>query len=279
MTERSVRYYFGRFNLIANFEDKRDFILKGLQVHKFIEFRGYNWGFFEIIELNSEFGPFIHGFLVKYRPSTEEEVAVPQSHRLTLAAIANRVIAKARFFLNIESGLIAYHPVGNQIPNSTFCERFVRIFEEAHRKFFINAEIQAIEEQYRIFEAIKKFSSIARVFVALHPSNPSNIDRWKRIDERLKKIGASNYNEQYEANIEIKSLTIEGDEELTNKIYMAEDGYGRADITGNIEGEYKTISTKDNPITSQAPGDDEPPENVLVKLNSTIKNILKRFKK
>lgn len=277
MANRPIKYYFGRLNLIANYTDKREFILVGLRSPKFVEHRGYKWGFFEASELQTEFGPFLHGYLVKYKPETDEEVAVPETRKLSDEAIANRVTAKSRFFLHVESGLIAYHPVGNQIESRTFCKRFVKLFENAFNNFFVNAEIQAIEEQYKIFEAIKKFKSISKVVIYLHPSNPSNSERWERVDKRLKTLGASSYHEQYEGKPKGYGLDIVEDEELTSKIFMADDGYGKADVTGEMDGEVRTISTKDNPITALAPNDEEPPETVIDRLSSTIKSIFSRF--
>jgi hypothetical protein len=277
MANRPIRYYFGRLNLIANYTDKRDFLLIGLRTSKYVEHRGYKWGFFEASELQSEFGLFLHGYFVKYRPETDEEVAVPETHKLSDEAIANRVIAKSRFFLHVESGLIAYHPVGNQIENQTFCDRFVQLFQEAFDNLFVNAEIQVIEEQFKIFDAIKKFKSISKVFVYLHPSNPSNSDRWERIDKRLKKLGASSFHEQYDGKPDGKGLDIVEDEELTSKIFMADDGYGKADVTGEMNGEVRIVSTKDNPITALAPNDEEPPENVITKLSTAIRKIFSRF--
>lgn len=277
MPNKPIRYYFGRLNLIANYSDKREFLLRGLRTSKFVVHKKHNWGFFEASEIQTEFGPFLHGFLVKYKPETDEEVAIPETHKLTDEAIANRVVAKSRFFLHIESGLIAYHPVGNQIKNRTFCDRFVQLFQDALDNFFVNAEIQAIEEQFKIFDAIRKFKSISKVFVYLHPSNPSNSDRWARVDQRLKQIGAASFHEQYEAKQNGDGLNIIEDEELTSKISMADDGYGKADVTGEMDGETKTISTKDNPITALAPNDEEPPDNVIARLSSSIRNIFNRF--
>lgn len=277
MPRRLVKYYFGRLNLIANYADKREFLLRALRTSKFVEHRGHKWGFFEASELETEFGLFLHGYLVKYRPETDEEVAIPETHKLSDESIANRVVAKSRFFLHVESGLIAYHPVGNQIGNRTFCDRFVHLFQDALDNLFVNAEIQAIEDQFKIFEAIKKFEFISKVFVYLHPSNPSNRDLWKRVDERLKKLGASTYHEQYEGKPEGQGLDIVEDEDLTSKISMADDGYGKADVTGKMDGETRTVSTKDNPITALAPSDEDPPESVIDRLSSPLRNIFRRF--
>ncbi len=281
MGKKPIRYYFGRLNLIATFKDKKKFLLDGLTKQLILEKRrGSNWGFFDVSEMQTQRGPFLHGFLVKYKPASEEEVANPVTHRLGDEEAKNRVIAKARFFLHVESGIIAYHPVGYQIDNEIFCERFPEILMEAHDGFFVNAEIQAIEERFKIFDALKKFKNISKVAIYLHPSNPSNSDRWERTDKRLKKMEAASYREEWESKPLGGGLKdVAEDEDLTAKIAMADDGYGKADITGEIDGEKKTISTRDNPITTQAPSDDHPPETILEQLSRTLDSIFARFTK
>jgi hypothetical protein len=277
MPNKPVRYYFGRLNLIATFKDKREFILRGLRTDKFIERRNFIWGFFDIKEIKTNQGLFIHGYLVKYRPKSELEVALPEKHRLGEVTAPNLVEAKSRFFLHIESGLIVYHPVGGQIENDVFCERFIEIFHEALDKFFVNAEIQAIEERFQVLEIIKKFKSISKVEIYLHPSNPNLSDLWKDIDQRLKTLSATSYKEVYENDKKESTLNVADDSEIRGKVAMAEDGYGKASVTGELEGEVKTVSTKDNPITALAPGDEEEPEKVLESLDESLRRIFQRF--
>lgn len=277
MPYRTIKYYFGRLNLIAVFDDKREFLFKALKTNRVQQYRGYNWGFFDIVELESELGNFFHGYLVKYKPEFSEEVANPDTHSLEDQEIDNFVMAKSRFFLHIKSGIITYHPVGNIISRQTFVERFCKLFEYSLDNMFVNAEIQSIEEDYTIFEVIRSFKKIKRVHIYLHPSNPSNRDRWKRTDERLKNLGASSYYERYEVDEEIGSLNVIEDEEINSKIAMADDGYGKVDITGEIDGELQTVSTSDNPIATQAPNDEVEARNVLERLFIKLKDIFDRF--
>jgi len=277
LPDRTIKYYFGRLNLIAVFDNKREFLLKALKTNKILQYRGYNWGFFDIVELESEFGNFFHGYLVKYKPEFTEEVANPDTHSLENQSIDNFVVAKSRFFLHIKSGIITYHPVGNIISRETFVERFCKLFEFSLDNMFVNAEIQSIEEEYKIFEVIKSFSKIKRLDIYLHPSNPSNRDRWQRTDDRLKNLGAASYSEHYEADPEIGNLNIVEDEDINSKISMADDGYGKADITGEIDGELRTISTSDNPISTQAPNDEVEAPSVLERLLIKIQDIFNRF--
>jgi len=277
MPGRLVKYYFSRLNLIATYKDKKEYLKLGLNTEKFIENYGYLWGFCDIGEAKTKYGDFLYGFLVKYKSEKEEEIILPESHLLSEERAKNRVEAKARFILHVKSGLITYHPVGGQIEKDIFCDRFVDIFQAAYENMFVNVEIQTIEEQYKIFEAIKNFKYISKVDIYLHPSNPSNAERWKRIDERLKKLEVTGYRENYENKQKEKSLKIIEDDDITSKITMADDGYGEAAITGLYGDDVKTISTKDNPVNDQAPGDEATAEEVLEILDPTIGKIFDRY--
>jgi hypothetical protein len=66
MAEQSV-YYFGRLNIIAEYDNKRVFLLRGLRSKEALEKRNLAWDFLDIGETtNEDFGPFIYGFLVNW---------------------------------------------------------------------------------------------------------------------------------------------------------------------------------------------------------------------
>jgi hypothetical protein len=89
---RQVRYVFGRLNVIATYDNKHDFLLKGLHTGKVINVRDFGWGLAEISQLkDAQYGSFLTGLLVKYRPETKEEVFDPKTHKLGDEEIDNKV--------------------------------------------------------------------------------------------------------------------------------------------------------------------------------------------
>ena len=62
--------------------------------------RGLQWAFFKVDTLHSSLGDFLHGFLLKFKPLTEEEFAIPATREIYDQTIENRITAKARFFLH-----------------------------------------------------------------------------------------------------------------------------------------------------------------------------------
>jgi hypothetical protein len=276
---REVRYVFGRLNLIAAYQDKKEFLFKGLRTDNVIQARGFGWGFAESGELHSEQGLFLTGLLVKYRPEATDEVFDPKTHVLGDKQVENKVIAKARFFLHVKSGLIAYRVIGAVINDQSFRGHFKKLFEEAHENLLVDVEIQSIDERSQIFEAIRRLDSISRVVVVLHPSNPNNAELWRSTDDRLKKLEAGSYREQIDAKRGGPGLKIEGDKEVKGKITMAADGYGKADVTGQVAGKAKTVSTQRKPVSAAAPSDDEAPDRILKGLGPSMKEIFGRFEK
>lgn len=275
MPQRTHAYLFGRLNLIANYTDKQQYLLEGLATKQPLASHGFEWGFFEVQELESALGPVIYGYLVKYRLQSEEEVALPAEQRLTDEEALNRVRAKAPFFLHSKSGVIAYRPVGAQIHAETFRSRFCRLFEKGHEDLLVSAEIQSIQERLRLLQALRSFSSISRISISLHPSNPSNSRRWKRIDERIKDMNAASYREQFDAKPGGPGLKVDETSETVDKIVMADDGYGKASATGVIGSKVRTISTAASPLVARVLIEEDP-SRVFDLLQPTLQEILQR---
>jgi len=280
MADKPVLYVYGRLHINASYDDKRAYILQGLGTDAILRARGHVWQFIEIEELESDSEAFIHGYLVKYKPEFEQEVVVRETGKLSDTEIKNFVVAKSRFFLHIETGLIAYHREGNLITAEQFRHHFAELFMENHQRFFMHVEIETVDEQYHIRDELRRMTAVSRVKIALHPSNPHSTDAFKRIDDRLKRLGVDKYNETYDTKPEqVDGVDIISDEELLAKLLMAEDGLGTVRVSGRIDGKTKTISTRDRPVTQIAPGEDAPAKSVLENLMTTTRVLFKRFGK
>lgn len=277
MAKREVRYYFGRLNVIAQRPDKTGLLTDGVRPHEIVSHRGLNWGFFQVDTVETSLGAFVHGFLVKFKPRTAEEVAIPETHEIDDRMIENRIRAKARFFLHLSSHIIAYRPFGREISRAVFANRFKELFEANLGGFFVEAEIFPIDEERRMDEAIRSLQKVSRIRVYLHPSNPSNREVWKNVDQRLRRLEVARYREDYEAEPSSNGLALSEDREINSKIAMAEDGYGSVLVVGEAEGQRRTVSTRDAPVITMAPYDDQPPEVVLERLAETVRKILERF--
>jgi hypothetical protein len=273
--DRPIRYHFGRFNLIAVYENKADYLGRGLRTQEVIKSRNQGWGFFDVNLIEIEEENYYSGYLVKYNPEGEEEEVVNlEEGTIEERFFPNSVTAKSRFFLNIRTGVIAFY-LKSGVNKKQFKDFFCKIFELGHQNLFVNAEIQDIENDYDFFNRIRRFETIFEVQIYLHPSNPSNNDRWKRIDERIKALNASSYRETIQSKKNDKDLDVLSDEEFVSKAHMAQDGYGKAKVKGLVGGEKDDASTGETPVTALASREGET-RNVLQELLPTFKSIFQR---
>ncbi|NJR54409.1 MAG: hypothetical protein HC768_07210 [Acaryochloris sp. CRU_2_0] len=236
-------------------------------------------GIFEI-ESVVEQDDYLSGFLVKYRPLDPEQFVNTETREIEEQEIRNRITAKLRFFLHIRTGIIAYQVV-SQINEKSFRENFAKLLEASYNNLFIDAEVQAINQEESFFEAVKSFDSIAKVSIYLHPSNPSSRDIWKRVDERFKNLGLESYTEVYKLKADRSNLDIEGDEEINSKLHMASDGYGKAKVRGKKDGEYETVTTGDNPIEAEVENsveNTERPQEILKQILPTFRSLFNRIR-
>ncbi|HTG34135.1 MAG TPA: hypothetical protein VLB76_14500 [Thermoanaerobaculia bacterium] len=177
--------------------------------------------------------------------------------------------------------VIAFHSVPPQISRVLFLERFASIFKAAHGDFFVDLQIQLIQEHQTVLNLLPKFDAISRVTVILHPSNPRNSERWRLVDNRIKELNATSYKEEYIAKVGEgrKGLQAAGDSEIEAKIMMAQDGYGEARVAGTIDGKKRVVTTKTQPVSTVAPSDEvATPQEVVKAIDGPLKRILERFK-
>ncbi len=274
---KPVKFYFGRLNTLGLYDSKRDFLLQGLRTDVVFESRHQRWGYFQIREDASSLGQFITGYLVRFRSLEETEIAQLETHSIGTESIENFIVAKSRFYLHIPSGLIAFDTAGGKVKVPTFIDMFCRVFEEGLQNFFVSAEIQMVEDRLEFFRSIREFTRIIKVQVALHPSNPRNADLCVGVDNRMKAIGATSLIEEIRNDSQDGTLKVGEDEQLQSKFYMAEDGYGIAKVTGTINGETRTISTRNNPITLSVPKFQTLEDGVVEQLLGRFSEIMSRF--
>lgn len=270
-------YYFGRLNLMATYDDRRLFLMKGLHSREPSEVRRIRWAFFDVGEISGSDGVFAYGFLAKYRAVTDEEVAREDIGAIADTPISNLIVAKSRFFIHLDTGIIAFHGVQGQIDVDLFCNRFKRVFEHAYGRLFVAADIDMMQEEYKLLEVLSQFSSVTKLRLWLHPCHGEQREQWKDIDDELRRKGADNYSESLEAGRQSISLRIQMDKNLIAKIAMAQDGYGRAQVKGRLQGRIKTVSSSDNPVNASVPNNDRTLEELLASLNPTFFHLFSRF--
>ncbi len=273
---RPARFHFGRLHVVGQFTDKAEFLFRGLRTNVLLKHRDHLWGFFAVAPL-SEYPDVFAGYLVKLAPEQAEEVGDLETHELASVTVPNAAVAKARFFLDVPHGLIAFQHVSSHVPVETFTSRFCEVLEEGLDRFFVNADIQLIEARFEFLEALGRLSRIDRLEVVLHPTNPRNDEWYRRTDERLKRLEIDKYKEVMEAARSGPGLNVTDDAEIRGKVVMAEDGYGEVAAHGMLEGKHTRISTKQNPVSTAIHLGELSLDSVYKGLKGAIDDIKRRF--
>lgn len=307
-----ARYYFGRVNVIGtynekDYDDKHRFLLESLRNSVGSERLPHSYNFFDIEELTVEGEKFIHGFLVKFQPTMSAERADTAARHIVTTEISDLTLAKCRFFLHSKTGIIAFLPKKPVMPPTLFANQFRASLRGGN--LLVDAEVQMIEDRQRVMEQIGRFDTISSLSITLHPSNPDSSHLWEKIDKRLQEKHISTYQEQFFFQPKERPSTdpshstdgkvtsgktngggrnreakpngvnpeiIRDDDDIKSKVTMAEDGYGKAVVSGIANGKPKTVSTSDNPVTAPAPSDRTEPPRILEGIFNVFKNLFGR---
>lgn len=267
-------FYFGRLNVICPYvkEEKREYIYKSLNTGEKIIEKDIKWGLFNINKTKHEGEVFVTGYLVKYKDENIEEVVDEDEGTLTTARLQDKIIAKSEFVIHLFSGIVAYGNISDAIGNTQFRKQFCKLIEKANDNCFVNAQIQGINDEGMIFKAIKEFDKITSLYLTLHPSNPSNRERWKKTDEKLQEMQVEKYVEKYTSK---KGIILDEHGQTYGNIIMAADGYGEAKLKGIKDGKLSEASTRQMQIKSLVSNANK--NEVLKFLFGDFKKILDRF--
>jgi hypothetical protein len=277
----SRKYYFGRLNVMAQFEDyeeKGNLIFDLISRGESYPYRNYHYTFAEPEKAKGPNGDeYFTGYLVKYSKTGRDETVDTESQSFGTEKVDNKTEAKVRFFVHPKKGLIMHHASGSTLSANSFRNRFAELLKSSRKEGFFQAEVQVINDQDEIFREMEELKSITNVKVSLHPSNPNPNPTYEDIDEDLRDKNAQKYVEEYDSGD--GALNIKDDEEVRKKISMANDGYGHGKVSGIDEnGEKKTVATDDQPTSEDVPIEENlNSEDILSILGDKIKSIMGRF--
>jgi hypothetical protein len=201
-------------------------------------------------------------------------------------------LAKSRFFLEVESGLIAYHLVQNEINDKQFRQYLCQVIEDTAINFSINIAVSVCpldKSSNYLLEAISQLEILSKVEIYLSPSNPSTRRHWRNIDTRLHELEIAKSQETLEANPgrSLNIFGLLGDDLFIEKVLMASDGYGLVRIEGTkpkplyYEEEEPeksgdlVLSTGDQPIVTRVEEDGEEPLAILSVLLAFFRELKK----
>lgn len=265
MSPRTRQYLFGRVIAYGRSESKSELLstLLTSSAELIPETGDFGWGIFQVRFLEGESDGFATGYLTKFSLAEAAERVDRETRTFTVEEMHDHTRAKARFFLHLRSGLIAYHRAGGDITDRRFRRVFAGLLEETYEDLFIEAFVQPIMEPGDFFRKLDRFETVSRVRFSLHPTNPNFRPEYASLDKKMKRIRAERYTEEYVAtpNTSLKA----NDPHVEAGLLMASDGYGSGTVEGILDGELRSIRTGDSPETIAVPITEEDPPSVLEK--------------
>lgn len=185
------------------------------------------------------------------------------------------VVGKSNFCIHYDSLVIAYRPLPSKISSFQFQNAFHDLVDIATSNFFFNVVIETIQEEITIIDALRRLDVVNKVFYEVHPTNPSNREPYKKIDEKLKKMEAQRLQQTVESKSGLNKNALLEDETY-GALIMASDGYGKAVIEGKLNGNTSVITTGDSPIRVEIQGTDDP-DKAMEELQPAIHQLLGRI--
>ena len=164
---------------------------------------------------------------------------------------------------------IAFHSIPNYIEPKKFITIFSRVIENTLGNFFVDCQINLLDDLDSFFKKLNNFSSISTMKATVNPPNPLFGRFWKSLKEYIEKRNATelqikemNKNNNLRTLIkELIMLILNKDEKeidlylksndispLDLAILMSLDGYGNGRIDGHVNGQYKFIKTHEKII-------------------------------
>lgn len=231
---------------------KADALWSALNSGQYVEEDRFRYIFTDLQALESRYLYFT-GFLVKYKSGFTGELIDEDSRQVVEGELPKTVVAKSPFFLEVESSIVAYRPIPGRISDRQFREQFARLIEAAYIQApldlsFSSARIDPIYRELRVLEAVAELATIYSVKLKLRPTNPTNREPYRKIDERLKELRAIYEKQEVAGGPEGLNRDALEEDEIYAGILMAEDGYGTARIEGlDQQGRPTTITTTEAP--------------------------------
>lgn len=272
---RTRKYLFGRINIIGRPESKETLLRTLMSSNVEYEDRGHIWGIFEQEEISIDGVDYATGELVKVVPRDEWEHADRSTHTLATEVLEDRTKAKARFFMRMDQGLLAYHRDGGDITASRFRNVFAELLEKSSvQGLMMEAFVQPVKDEADFFEMLGKFTRIGRVRITLNPTNPTSRPEYRDIDDLIKRAQAETYKQEFATERE-EGIDV-SEPELHSGFVMSADGYGESKVDGEINGEERSVSTGDDPSSEDVPTDIEEPKSILGDLVDKFHEIASR---
>lgn len=257
-----------------------DMILQALLNPTPVVIYGNAWSFVDTNKYETSGVKYLTGHLVKYKPDAQIKIVDPEKHVERVQQEPNMRLASSPFVYIPSHAGVAFLRVSGQIAEWHFIDRFARIIEDTHHRFFVECELNLIADMKTFAVKLSSLSGIYRISAKVVPPNPLFGPLWKSLRDyiKLRRSGQMVIREESKStqplNTALPELVAkvaaqpEGVPFIVNDdtpigdaaILMAADGYGTGQITGMSGGRPVVIRTADSNKSFEFDKDPRPEE-------------------
>jgi hypothetical protein len=242
-------------------------------------FDGSNtWNIVAVETLPFENTSFIFGKLSKIKPDATVKVMTQNYSKEIEKDEPDMVISSSEFVYIPDYSGIAFHSIPNHIEPKKFVQIFTRIIEDSLGAFFVQCELNLIDDLTSFLKKLDSIQEINRIKISVNPPNPLYGKFWKSLKEYLEGRNAeeltmveSSKKKNLRTRIkELLALLVEGNEEKIDEyikqnqsslldlgILMSLDGYGSGRIDGTTNGKHEFVKTHEKILHFSLPPDPE----------------------
>ncbi len=282
MSKRTQIYHFARLNLLGQYPEekteKRRYIWEAMTADVVVSKGKFKYMLARIDEITFGDDVYVFGQLVKYKHILEGEIVDEDAKQILEGGLPQGVVAKSNFFLHYASSIVSYRQIANRISDRQFRSIFAELLELGKDKLFIQVRLETIDEEIKIRKAFDSLDKIYKVTISVHPSNPTNRNVWRKLDERLQNLQAKQLREVIEGGEMGLNKEALKQEDVYGGVIMAADGYGSASIVGEKDNRPVTIKTGDSPVTEKVAVTEDSPSEILKQLVRVFKKLVDRLK-
>lgn len=279
----SSRYYLARVLKMGDLDEAR--LVEAIVQPVTIERGRYRLTFTDAVVKRDDGLSYVFGRLAKFEPEGEVDMVDPESHALVTGEVPNKLVASSPFVYIPDFAAIAFQHIWNLLEREQFMRLFPALITAKYEDFMVAASLEAISDLRTFVQRLSRFTSITRIQAAVHPPNPLFSPVWKDLFDYLRQRRLKDLHlrenakpgQGVESRIpEIAKKVLEAPPEdsaaaLANAIkqpspigdaavLMAADGYGKAKIEGQSEGERLVVRTRETQVSFESARSPEPGE-------------------
>lgn len=228
---------------VSSAEPKNSIISRAMAADVAVNRSGFAWRILtpETGISTIENSRFLDGLLVKTKDKDILRL-IPEKKIFLSTSIPDSVGGSSYFVIDLKTALVAAQKRAEITPE-TFMKVIKKIFEEAHRGFFLDVRLEKVLDREDFVSSVQALDRITQFRATIHPSNPRFEPEWRSTSDDLRESGTGTLKVDFEPQDPQRGLEPRAGTSLLSMLYMVADGYGRGLVRGLRAGKKVVIDS------------------------------------